>query len=123
VSVNDDLPPELSGEWDDEPTRPSSMDKRARMMKIVGMIALVSMVLPGLLVTWSTSRATANAACGIAVAYYAPSAPRWQATFDFLPVQNIGWNCYAYTDDGFMLRVAHLGIIPGVPTLQPVTGV
>ena len=92
-------------------------------MKIVGVIALVSMVLPGVLVTWSTSRATANAACSIAVAYYAPTATRWQANFDVLPFQNFGWNCYVSTDDGFTLRVAHLGIIPGVPPLQPTTGV
>jgi hypothetical protein len=121
--MTDELPPELSDEWDDEPVRSSRMEKRARLMKIVGFIALVSMVLPGVLVTWSTSRATAHAACGIAVAYYAPTAPRWQASFNVLPLQNIGWNCYAYTDDGFVLRVAHLGIIPGVPALQPLTGV
>jgi len=121
--MTNDFPPELSDEWDDEPSGPSRMEKRARLMKIIGIVALVSMVLPGVLVTWTTSRATAHAACGIAVAYYAPTAPRWQASFDVLPLQNIGWNCYAYTDDGFTLRVAHLGIIPGVPTLQPTTGI
>jgi hypothetical protein len=118
----DELPPELSDEWDDEPAGPSRLEKRARMMKIVGVVALVSMVLPGVLVTWSTSRATANGACQIAATYYAPSAPRWQANFDFWPLPNIGWNCYAYTDDGFVIRVAHLGIIPGLPPLQPLTG-
>ena len=121
--MSNDLPPELSDEWDDEPSGPSRMERKARVMKIVGIVAVVSMVLPGVLVTWTTSRATANAACGIAVAYYAPNAPRWQANFDFLPLRDIGWNCYAYTDDGFVLRVAHLGIIPGVPTLQPTIGV
>ncbi len=121
--MTDELPPELSGEWEDSSEGPSRMEKRARVLKIIGIIALVSMVLPGVLVTWSTSRATANAACAIAVAYYAPTAPRWQASFDLLPLQNIGWNCYAATDDGFVLRVAHLGIIPGVPPLQPATGV
>jgi len=121
--MTNDLPPELSDEWDDEPPGPSPMERRARMMKIIGIVALVSMVLPGLLVTWSTSRATANAACQIAVTYYAPTATRWQANFDFLPLGNVGWNCYAYTEDGFVLRVAHLGIIPGVPTLQPSTGI
>jgi hypothetical protein len=117
------LPPELSDEWDDEPTGPSPLHRRTRVMKIVGIIALVSMVLPGVLVTWSTSRASANAACAIAVAYYAPAAQRWQASFDVLPSRNIGWNCYVYSDDGFVLRVAHLGIIPGVPTLRPTTGI
>jgi hypothetical protein len=120
--MTDDFPPELSDEWSDEPAEPSRRKKRARVMKIIGIVALVSMVLPGVLVTWSTSRATANAACGIAVAYYAPSATRWQASFDVFPLRNIGWNCYAQADDGFVLRVSHLGIIPGVPTLQPSTG-
>jgi len=118
-----DLPPELSDEWDDEPAGPSRMAKRARVMKIIGIVALVSMVLPGVLVTWSTSRGTATAACSVAVAYYAPTAATWQARFDVLPLRQIGWNCYVSTDDGFTLRVAHLGIIPGLPTLQPTTGV
>ena len=121
--MNDRLPPDLSDEWDDEPTGPSGFQKRARMMKIIGIVALVSMVLPGVLVTWTTSRATANAACQIAVNYYAPSAPRWQARFDVVPLTIVGWNCYAYTDDGFVLRVANVGIIPGAPTLRPATGV
>jgi len=120
--MSNDIPPELSGDWDDEPGVPSRMNRRARVMKIVGIIALVSMVLPGVLVTWSTSRATANAACALAVAYFAPSAGRWQADFDIVPPSKIGWNCYAYTDDGFRLLVAPLGIIPGAPTLQPSTG-
>lgn len=120
--MNNDIPPELSDEWGDEQGGPSRFNKRARMMKIVGLIALVSLVLPGVLVTWSTSRATANAACGIAVAYYAPTSSRWEARFDLLPPTNLGWNCYSYTADGIVLRVAHLGIIPGVPVLQPITG-
>jgi hypothetical protein len=120
--MNNDLPSELSDDGDDEPARSSYLDKRARMMKIIGIIALVSLVLPGVLVTWSTSRGTANAACTIAVAYYAPTASRWQASFDIAPLDSIGWNCYAYTDDGFVLRVAHLGIIPGLPAMQPLTG-
>jgi hypothetical protein len=122
-TLNNGLPPELSDEWENEPERPSSIAKKAKLMKIIGIVALVSMVLPGVLVTWTTSRATANAACGVAVAYYAPSASRWQASFDVLPLGHIGWNCYVYTDDGFVLRVAHLGIVPGVPTLQPSTGI
>lgn len=121
--MRDDIPPELSGEWDDEPAGPSPMARRARMLRAVGIIALASLVLPGVLVTWSTSRATAHAACGIAAAYYAPTAPAWEATFEFVPLQNFGWNCYAYTADGLVLRVATLGIIPGAPTLQPLTGV
>jgi len=117
-----DDPPELSEEWDDELSGPSRMDRRARVLKAVGIVALLSLVLPGVLITWSTSRATARAACTIAVDYYAPSAVSVDATFDLFPVRTLGWNCHAIMADGASLRVATLGIIPGAPTLRPLTG-
>jgi hypothetical protein len=120
--THDDIPPELSGEWDDDSPGPSRMDRRRRILKMVGIIALASLVLPGFLVTWSTSNATARVACDIAVRYYAPAAVSSQARFELLPLDTLGWVCHAQMADGFTLRVASLGPIPGQPVLRPLTG-
>ncbi len=115
------LPPELSNEWDDD-DRPTRFAQRARLLKVIGLVALASLVLPGILVTWSTTRATAVAACQIAVDYYAPTAERASARFEVFPLEILGWTCHATLADGTELRVAHLGLIPGWPTLRPLTG-
>jgi hypothetical protein len=120
--TRDNTPPELSGEWDDEPAGPSRLDRRRRLLQTVGIIALASLVLPGFLVTWSTSHATARVACEIAVGYYAPAAVGSQARFELLPLDTLGWVCHAQMADGFTLRVASLGPIPGQPVLRPLTG-
>lgn len=118
----DENPPELSGGWEDEPIRPSRLDRRRRVLKGVGIIALASLILPGFLVTWSTSTATARVACDIAVRYYAPAAVGSSARFELLPLDTLGWVCHAQMADGFTLRVASLGPIPGQPVLRPLTG-
>lgn len=117
----EDFPPELSDEWDED-ARPSRFARRARLLKMIGLVALASLVLPGILVTWSTTRATATAACQIAVDYYAPAAEHSSARFEVFPVEIFGWTCHAGMADGTSLRVAHLGVIPGWPTLRPLTG-
>lgn len=118
----DELPPELAGAWDEEPDRPSRLDRRARVLKGVGIVALASLVLPGFLVTWTTSQRTAQAACSIAVDYYAPSAASSEARFSIFPVRTFGWVCDARMADGTTLPVAALGPIPGSPRLTPLTG-
>jgi hypothetical protein len=117
-----DNPPELSEEWDDEDEGPKAWERRNRVLRIVGIIALVSLVLPGVLVTWTTSSRAAGVACEIAVTYYAPAAVTSQARFEMLPLNTLGWNCHAVMADGRTLRVASLGPIPGQPRLVPLTG-
>lgn len=121
MSDNDD-PPELSPEWDDEPTGEAPWHKRARFLRLIGIVALASLVLPGVLVTWTTSGQAAKIACEIAVGYYAPSAASAVARFELFPLDTLGWNCHAVMADGVTLKVASLGPIPGQPTLRPLTG-
>jgi hypothetical protein len=118
---NDNLPPELTGA-DDEPSTPSRMNKRQRTLKVVGIVALASLVLPGILVTWSTSQRTAQAACFMAVDYYAPTATGFEADFQIFPLRTFGWVCHASMADGTTLPVAALGVLPGSPRLTPLTG-
>lgn len=91
-------------------------------MQIVVSIAIAALVLPGVLVTWTTQVRTANYACQIAVAYYAPGATSSQARFSLAEPTIAGWNCYAVMFNSQEFFVAHLGIVPGAPRLIPLTG-
>jgi hypothetical protein len=103
---------------DDRPFRP----RRRIFMQIVVSVAIAALVLPSIIVTWTTQARTANYACEIAVAYYAPGATASQATFSLDNLALAGWNCYARMFDGQEFFVAHLGVIPGAPRLVPLTG-
>jgi allophanate hydrolase subunit 1 len=102
----------------DRPLRP----QRKRLMQIVVVVAVAALVLPSIIVTWTTQVRTANYSCSIAVAYYAPGATGTIARFSLTNPQLVGWNCYAEMFDGTEYFVAHLGIIPGAPRLVPLTG-
>jgi len=91
-------------------------------MQAVVLVAVAALVLPSLIVTWTTQVRTANYACQIAVAYYAPGATGSTAKFSVSDPSLPGWNCYAEMFNGVEYFVAHLGIIPGAPRLIPLTG-
>jgi hypothetical protein len=95
---------------------------RRRLMQGVVIVAVAALVLPSLIVTWTTQVRTANYACQIAVAYYAPGATSSSAQFSVSDPALIGWNCYAEMFNGSEYFVAHLGIVPGAPRLVPLTG-
>jgi hypothetical protein len=92
------------------------------MMRVFVIVAIMSLVLPGFVVTGVTQLNTAQYSCGIAVSYYAPGATSSKASFDLAPFALFGWNCYAVMFDGTEYFVAHLGIVPGAPRLIPLTG-
>jgi hypothetical protein len=113
--------------WDDTPDdeldeRPRRSRTKRRFMQIVVTVAIAALVLPGFLVTWTTQVRTAEYACQIATAYYAPGATGSTARFSLVPEPLTGWNCYAIMFDGSEFFVANLGFIPGAPRLVPLTG-
>jgi hypothetical protein len=113
--------------WDesrpeDEPGAPLHSRVRRRFMQVVVSVAIAALVLPGILVTWSTQVRTAQYSCQIATAYYAPGATGSDARFIFQPTSLAGWNCFAIMFDQSEFFVAHLGLIPGAPRLVPLTG-
>jgi hypothetical protein len=112
---------EDSSEYDDE-SRSPRFQVRRRIMQFVVTLAIAALVLPGLLVTWTTQVRTAQYACQIATAYYAPGATGSDARFSLVPAPLAGWNCYAVMFDQSEFFVANLGVIPGAPRLRPLTG-
>lgn len=119
--MTEDDPRELRGwEPDDETTSP--WERRRRVMRIVALVTMVAMVVPGALTSWAIAQSTAERSCRIAVDYYANDRTPSRVAFELDSPETLGWNCYALAPTG-EVRVALLGLIPGPPRLVPTTRV
>jgi hypothetical protein len=124
--MNDD-PIELR-EWPDDPDDSgragaglSPWERRRRVLRWISIIAMLGLVIPGALGTWSVARTTAAQACRIAVDFYAAPGVPARVAFELTDPRLLGWNCYALAPTG-EVRIAVLGLIPGSPRLEPRTG-
>lgn len=116
---DDDAPRDHEVEFEAEPellgyephARPVGA-RRRMVMRIVVLVGLLALVLPGILVTVLTADRTAQYSCAAYTAYYAPEAIGSQARFDLFG-PSIGWNCYAQFFGGGEVVIASLGLIPG----------
>lgn len=112
-------------DYDDEPElagyqphdRPLRSPHLATVLRVVVVLGLVALVLPGILVTATTADRTANSSCAAYVAYYAPQAVTFSARFEVFSPSGLGWNCYAVEFGGQEVLVRALGIIPAGPRL------
>ena len=108
-------------EHDDEPElagyqphdRPLRSRRLMMVMRVVVLVGLVGLILPGILVTISTANRTAAASCTIYARYYAPESSSAEARFELFGGGEPGWNCYAIHFGGDETLVARLGLIPG----------
>lgn len=111
--------------WEDDPLEdddePAPRRLRTTVMRVVVLIAVLALVLPGVLVTWTTQVRTAEYACQIATDYYAPGASASLARFTITDPELLGWNCFAQMYNDEEIFTAHLGLIPGAPRLIPLT--
>lgn len=109
--MEDDEPSELAGyEPHERPLRSPHLRTALRIVVILGLVALV---LPGVLVSVSTASGTATAACANYVAAAATEAVGYSARFELTGPDGANWYCYAVSFGGDELLVASLGIIPG----------
>jgi hypothetical protein len=104
--------PELAG-YQPHGERPLRSPHLKTVMRVVVVIGLVGLLLPGILVTLSTASRTATVTCGIYAAYYAPEAVSYRARFELVSPAGMGWNCYAVEYGGDEVLVRSLGLIPG----------
>lgn len=114
MSDHDDIPELRDSEPDDRPLRSRRFTTVLRVMVILGVLGLV---LPGALSTYRVQEITAQAACEIWVAYEVAGPSGADARFEVFGPGFIGWECYsvgAFGDDG---HIASLGLIPGPPRL------
>lgn len=84
------------------------------VMRVIVVLGLVGLVLPGLLVTANTAQRTAENTCANYVQYYVPEALSSSARFELFSPGGIGWSCYATRyGETSELYVRSLGLIPG----------
>jgi len=100
----------------------SAWQRRRRVLRWVALIALVGMLVPTALGTYSTARTTAAQSCRVAVNFYADQRTPSRVAFELLSPDALGWNCYAQIGNTEVL-VAVLGLIPGQPRLVSRVGV
>ena len=124
--TDDENPRELDEEQpygsgsDDEATSP--WERRRRVMRIVALVTMIAMIVPGALTSWAIAQSTAERSCRIAVDFYATERTPARVAFELGSPDTLGWNCYAVAPTG-EVRVALLGLIPGPPRLVPATRV
>lgn len=103
--------PELAGyQPHEQPLRSARM---VRTMRVVVVIGLAALILPGVLLTANTANRTALSTCATYTAYYAPDAVSFSTRFELVSAAGIGWNCYAIEFGGQEVLIASLGLIPG----------
>ena len=122
----DDDPRELrEADWPDDGDgtdgRSPAWERRARVMRIISIVALLSLVVPGALATWALAQSTAARACRLAVDAQLDARIPSRVAFELGSLETAGWNCYAVAPSG-EVRVAVLGVIPGAPDLRPRSG-
>lgn len=117
----DEYHPELAEDDPDE-SRPTRSATRLRVMRVMVVLGLAGLLLPGVLVTISTQVSTADAACRIVVAASAPESVGSVARFELAGAEGPGWYCYAERFGGGEILLRSLGLIPGLsgsPEVQP----
>ena len=112
ADYDEDDEPELAG-YEPHGDRPLRSPHLMTVMRIVVVIGLLGLLLPGILVTMGTASRTAEATCAIYTAYYAPEAVGFSSRFELFSAAGMGWNCYALEYGGEEVLVRSLGIIPG----------
>ena len=111
--TDDEYHPELSGYV---PTEGGSVRRpmTRRIMRVVIVIGVVLLVLPGALSTLGVQMQTAAAACRIVTGVLDPAASSSSARFELWGSNGPGWYCYSRSFDGSELMLRALGLIPGL---------
>ncbi|MEO5921893.1 MAG: hypothetical protein ABIQ01_12200 [Pseudolysinimonas sp.] len=111
--MTEDDPRELA-EYEPDESRPSRTAARRRVLRVMVVLGLVGLVLPGVLVTVSTQLSTADAACRFVVSTEDPEAIGSNARFELAGAEGPGWYCYAIRFGGTEILLRSLGLIPGL---------
>ncbi|TFC90959.1 hypothetical protein E3O65_06280 [Cryobacterium breve] len=107
--------PELSGYEPQDAARPLRSRRTLALMRIVVVLGLVALIVPGILTSVQIASTTADNACSVATARYYPVAIAFDARFDLAGPGGFGWQCYAIDINERETYVIPLGIIPSAP--------
>jgi hypothetical protein len=109
---DDEFEPELAG-YEPHGDRPLRSPHLVTAMRVIVVVGLIGLVLPGILIGLSTANNTAQRSCEIYTTYLAPEAVTFSARFELFSASGMGWNCYAVGFDGTETLLATMGLIPG----------
>ncbi|UAJ78397.1 hypothetical protein IT072_14145 [Leifsonia sp. ZF2019] len=102
-----------------EPIDRSPRARRVIVIRVVVVLALGGLLLPGILLTIGMQTSTAEYTCGVYVRHYQPDATGSSARFELVAPAGPGWQCYALNTEGDATFVAPLGLIPSAPHSLP----
>jgi hypothetical protein len=110
----DDEEPELVGYV---PIERTSLQRRRRQkaMRILVLVAVAALVIPGVLSTISLAHYTAEHTCAVYVQRYQPRAVGSATHFDVFGPRGPGWDCYSVDSAGNETFLVLLGFIPSAP--------
>lgn len=103
--------PELTG-YEPSDARPLRSPRLLLTMRVLVIVGIVALILPGVVTIVSVSSATATRACVAWVEYETPDATSYSVRFELFGPGGVGWQCYSVGAFGGDRRVASLGIIP-----------
>jgi len=110
----DDEHPELAG-YEPHEERPLRSGRRMLLLRLVVLLAVLGLVLPGIITTVSLGANNAERACSYRGAIMMPGAARYEARWQLFGPGGIGWECYATDRNGDSLHVDSMGLIPVAP--------
>ena len=116
--MDDEYHPELAGS-EPEDERPLRHPMMQRVMRVVVVIGILGLILPGVVISIATAANTANVACRLVVAQKAPDSVAYTPRFELMGADGPGWYCYARDFDGTEILLGALGLIPEVHRAPP----
>lgn len=111
--------PELAG-YEPHKGRPLRSRRIAGAMRIIVVLGIAALVLPGVVTTVGVGARTAETACAEWVHYETPDAESFSVRFELLGPGVIGWECYSVGAFGGDRHIVSLGIIPSARVAREV---
>ncbi|AWB89806.1 hypothetical protein [Homoserinimonas hongtaonis] len=106
--------PELAG-YEPFEEKPLRGQRFSLLLRVVVVLAVLGLILPGVFTTVSVGTRNAQLACDYRGALAVPGAPSYEATFELFGPGVIGWECYALDQLGKRIHVDSMGFIPVAP--------
>ena len=94
-----------------------------QVMRVVVVLAIIALVVPGVLVGLSTATRTAELACAVVASTAATNPSYAEARFEWVGAEGPGWYCYATAFNGAETQLRFLGFIPEVRVVPGTPGV
>ncbi|TFC14643.1 hypothetical protein E3O19_10635 [Cryobacterium algoritolerans] len=107
--------PELSGYEPQDADRPLRSRRALTLMRVVVVLGLVALIVPGILTTLQVATTTAANTCRVATQHFYPDSVGSDAHFELTGPGGLGWQCYAVDRNERETYVLPLGIIPSAP--------